>query len=131
MRCEKCGLETNRLCISMFNRDGSDSDYLPLIEAVDAPADEEGGCDVVIIETTRNWTGYELSAEEMMEDIRCPRCGEFPFKHKEVQVYEVVRIVCFKDETVRNDNTKLAKSIADQADLALWDMPPLGGFHDV
>ena len=101
MICEKCGHETDRLRIGVFNRDGSDSDIFPLIEEVDALTDEEsneaGGCDVVIIETTQNWTGYEMSEEEMMEDIRCPHCGQFPFKHKEVQVYDVVRIVCFKE----------------------------------
>lgn len=98
MKCEKCGHETDRLRIGVFNRDGSDSDLFPFIEEIDAPADEEGGCDVVIIETTQNWTGYGLSEEEMMEDIRCPHCGEFPFKHREVRVYDIVRIVCFKED---------------------------------
>ena len=98
MKCEKCGNETDRLRIGVFNRDGSDSDDLPYINEMDAPFDEEGGCSVVIIETNQNWTGYGMSEEEMMEDIRCPHCGQFPFKHKEVQVYDIVRIVCFKED---------------------------------
>lgn len=100
MKCEKCGKETDRLIISVFNRDGSDSDQFALIDLVDAPVDEEGGCDVAILETTQNWTGYGLSEEEMMEVIRCPHCGQFPFKHEEVQVYDVVRVVCFRTEDV-------------------------------
>lgn len=96
MKCEKCGHETDRLRIGVFNRDGSDSDWFPLIEEIDV-SPEEDGCNCVIIETNQNWTGYELSEEEMMEDIRCPHCGQFPFKHKEVQVYDIVRIVCFKE----------------------------------
>ncbi len=51
----------------------------------------------MVFETTQNWTGYELTEEEMIDGIRCPICGEFPFKHKEVQVYDVVRVVCFKE----------------------------------
>lgn len=97
MKCEKCGKETAHLLISVFNRDGSDSDKFAFVELVDCPADEDGD-NVAILETDQNWTGYELSEEEMMEDIRCPHCGKFPFKHKEVQVYEVVRIVCFRED---------------------------------
>lgn len=96
MKCEKCGHDTDRLRIGVFNRDGSDSDDFPYIQELDPPFDEDG-CSVVIIETNQNWTGYGLSEEEMMEDIRCPHCGEFPFRHKEVQVYDIVRIVCFKE----------------------------------
>lgn len=49
-------------------------------------------------ETTQNWTGYDLSEEEMLETITCPHCKQFPFKSKEIQVYDVVRVVCFKAE---------------------------------
>lgn len=27
----------------------------------------------------------------------CPFCGKFPFANNEVQIHEIVRIVCFKE----------------------------------
>ena len=81
MICEKCGNEIERVSIRKFMYDGSDIEVLPYIVA----EDEETGA--VLFETGANWCGYELEEEEMMEDIRCPLCGEFPFNHKEVQVH--------------------------------------------
>lgn len=95
MKCEKCGKEIDKVKISVFSYDGSDSDCLIYID--------EGKYENVIFETSPHWCGYELSEEEMMEDIRCPHCNEFPFKHKEVQVYDVVRVVCFKSEVAGNE----------------------------
>ena len=70
--------------------DGSDTDIeQPIIECEHNAA---------YIETTQNWTGYDLSEEEMLETITCPHCKQFPFKSKEIQVYDVVRVVCFKTE---------------------------------
>lgn len=90
MKCEKCGMELKSLMISVFNHEGIDyPQELPFMEA------EE---DAVVMETTQNWTGYGLSEEEQMDDIHCPVCGMFPFNHRAVQVYDVVRIVCFKTE---------------------------------
>lgn len=91
MKCEKCGTEIDKLSILMFDYDGSDYKWNTDIVGED---DETGA---VWFETDCNWTGYELSEEEMMEDIKCPNCGDFPFNHKEVQVYDIVRVVCFKD----------------------------------
>lgn len=88
MKCEKCGKEIQQVRINVFRYDGSDVDIL-----VDICEEE---CNAVIFETTENWTDYELTEEEQMDGIRCPICGEFPFNHKEVQVYDVVRVVCFK-----------------------------------
>lgn len=90
MKCEKCGKEIDRVSISKFMWDGSDNEDIVYIDE-----DEYGS---VMFETDSNWCGYELSEEEMMEGIRCIHCDEFPFKHKEVQVYDVVRVVCFKEE---------------------------------
>ena len=39
-----------------------------------------------------------LTEEEQIEDIRCPYCKKFPFKDKEIQVHELIHIVCFDDE---------------------------------
>lgn len=89
MVCEKCGKEIHQLEVLRFNHDGSDS-YNP---AWGFEAEE----DAVYMDLDSNWTGYELSEEEMRETIRCPHCKQFPFKNNEIQVYEIVRVVCFKD----------------------------------
>lgn len=91
MKCEKCGTEINKLSTTMFDYEGADYN----LDTDIVGEDIETGA--VWFETDCNWTGYELSEEEMMEDIKCPNCGEFPFNHKEVQVYDVVRVVCFKN----------------------------------
>ena len=88
MKCEKCGKEIGCLLVDTFLRDGSDTD-------IEQPIDE---CvnDASYIETTQNWTGYDLSEEQMLETITCPHCKQFPFKSTEIQVYDVVQVVCFK-----------------------------------
>ena len=53
MKCEKCGQEINALLVDVFRRDGSDDfDEHPVCECEENSA---------YIETTPNWTGYELS----------------------------------------------------------------------
>lgn len=89
MICEKCGKQIDNLLIDTFLRDGSDIDESPYIEENKT---------AVWFETTQNWTGYELTEEEQREHILCPYCKKFPFKHREVQVFNVVRVVCFKTE---------------------------------
>ena len=88
MKCEKCGKLIDNVIINRFTREGNDIDVsVPIIEY-------DNGA--VGIETDSNWCGYDLSEEEKMECISCPCCGEFPFEHKEVQEYEILRLVCFK-----------------------------------
>ena len=88
MKCEKCGLTTDHVLINIFQYDGSDRhEKIPIWETEEA---------AVAIETDYNWTGYDLTEEEQMKTILCPHCQQFPFEHKEVQVYDIVRIVCFK-----------------------------------
>lgn len=90
MKCEKCGKETDSVLIGMFNRDGSDSDIkVPVLNADESAA---------IMDVTQNWTGYELDEDEQRDTIKCPHCNQFPFKNEEIQVYDIVRIVCFKKE---------------------------------
>ena len=89
MICEKCGKQIDNLLIDTFLSDGSDTDMLHEIEENET---------VVWFETSQNWTGYELTEEEQREKISCPYCKQFPFKHGEVQVIDVVRVVCFKTE---------------------------------
>lgn len=91
MRCESCGKEINFLSVDVFNYDGSDSfQEYPFVE------DEETGA--VSFDTSSDWTGYALSEEEMMDTIECPHCHTFPFESDEIQVYEIVRVVCFKND---------------------------------
>lgn len=88
IRCKKCGKIIGSVNVGRFNYDGSDSDIKYSLNEVEE--------DAVYFETDANWTGYELSEEEMSETIYCPHCDEFPFNDKEVQVYNIVRVVCFK-----------------------------------
>ena len=96
MKCEKCGNEISRFMLNIFDRDGSDYDYPHSVEECKENA--------VVIETTPDWCGYELSEEEQMECISCPHCGKFPFKHKEGQVYTFVRVVCFNSDKGEQNN---------------------------
>ena len=91
MKCEKCGKDITHITTSRFSYDGSDYDDTIGIE-------EDEHYNAVIMETDKNWTGYELSEEEMRERIECPYCKQFPFGSEEIQVYDVVRIVCFKTD---------------------------------
>lgn len=89
MKCEKCGQEISNLLVDVFRYDGSDAfDEHPVFECEENAA---------YIETTPNWTGYEQSEEEMLDTVVCPHCKKFPFKNTEMQIYDVVRVVCFKE----------------------------------
>lgn len=97
MKCEKCGREIDSLLVDVFRFDGSDAfDEHPVFECEENAA---------YIETSRNWTGYELSEEEMRDTIVCPHCKQFPFQSKEIQVYDVVRVVCFKEKEAVDGET--------------------------
>lgn len=90
MKCEKCGQEITSIEVNFFNDfNGSDS--------FRKASFKEEKVDAVVLEIDKNWTGYELDEEEMTSTIRCPHCKQFPFKNKEVQVYEIVRAVMFKE----------------------------------
>ena len=88
MKCEKCGKTIEKVLVNTFLRNGSDFYYPYIIKMCDECA--------AYFDTDNNWTGYELTENEQMETIKCPHCGEFPFNHKEVQVHEIVRVVCFR-----------------------------------
>lgn len=90
MKCEVCGAAIDSLLISTFNRDGSDGLCQCPIQEYETNA--------VAVDASAYWTGEDLDESEQMETIHCPRCGHFPFKHKEVQTYHFVRIVCFKED---------------------------------
>ena len=85
--CERCGKTIDHINTSVFHYDGTDSEYqIPII------FDERSGC--VVFETTRNWTGYELTDEERKDRIRCPHCGEYPFDSSvEIEFHEPVEVL--------------------------------------
>lgn len=90
VKCEKCGKEMPYLLVEMFNRDGSDFFLRYSYNRI-------GGCVSIVADS--NWTGYELSEEEMLETIVCPHCGKHPFQSKEIHVYDEVEIVMFPKES--------------------------------
>lgn len=90
MICEKCKSNLTKLQVNIFNYEGIDYwNEVPITEI-----DNE---DAVVITTDKNWTGYELSEEEMRDSIRCPYCHKWPVKNKEIQIYEPVEVLFFKE----------------------------------
>lgn len=89
MICEKCGKEITYVNMLRFNYDGSD-------DWIRYTINEGENVDAVYMDADHNWVGTDLSEEEQMDCIICPHCEQFPFEHKEVQAYEIVRVVCFK-----------------------------------
>ena len=98
MICEKCGKEMQSIHVNMFDCSGADS-----LWKYDFQECEE---DAVVIDTNPAWVGCGLSDEEQLETIKCPHCHQFPFKNTEIQVYDVVRIVCFKSPPSKEDNVQ-------------------------
>lgn len=94
MRCEKCGAFLDGLELNMFESNGSDNWYNAPVEMADE--------DAAVVDTEQNWTGYELTEKEMPDCIRCPSCKKYPFENREIQVYNIVRLVMFR----RSDNGK-------------------------
>lgn len=90
--CEKCGKEIDHINISVFNYDGSDSDY-----SIPITYNKENGC--VSFSTSQKWTGYDLTDKEQKEGIRCPYCGKFPFDDSiEIEFYEPVEVMMWTSE---------------------------------
>lgn len=89
MKCEKCGSDIAYVNMLRFNYEGDDC-------WIQYAINEEEQTEAVYMDADCNWTGCGLSEEEQMDSIVCPCCEQFPFKHKEVQTYEIVRVVCFK-----------------------------------
>lgn len=89
VKCEKCGKEMSYVLVNKFNYSGSDFFLKYSYNRI-------GDC--ISIVADRNWTGYELSEEEMLETIVCPHCGKYPFQSKEIHVCDEVEIVMFPKE---------------------------------
>jgi DNA-directed RNA polymerase subunit RPC12/RpoP len=86
--CEKCWKKIDHIITSVFNYDGSESEY-----SFPITYNKDRGCIQFSI-TTQKWTGFELSGTEQKESIRCPFCGEFPFNaNEEIELYEPEEVV--------------------------------------
>lgn len=99
MICKNCHRKINHIAASVFDRDGSD--YMQLFPLFEVPSDEHYYAGY--FETDANWTGYDLSEQEMNETIHCPVCGKNPFPDQEVQVCDIVRVVKFVDIDVEGE----------------------------
>lgn len=97
MKCSKCNNKINSVLLNRFSHEGDDYWHCSPIEEADE--------DAILMETDYNWCGYGLTEEEYHNCIKCPICGDFPFKDTEVQLYEVIRLVCFKEETDNANQT--------------------------
>lgn len=86
VNCKHCGKVLDNIDINMFNYDGSDSFYKEEFFASD---------DQIIIQTNKNWTGYDLTEKEMKDTIECPHCHHYPFdKSKSIEIQDVVIVTC-------------------------------------
>ena len=95
MKCEKCGRLLTHLDVNFFDHEGADYEQQLSFNEYDT--------DAVEVEVTQNWTGYDLSEEEMAETIYCPHCRQFPFKNPEIQTFDITRVVMFKQSPARED----------------------------
>lgn len=128
MKCSKCGNHIQAVEIGKFMRDGSDIRSM-------ADLSEYAGC--VMFDTDPNWTGYELTEDEMREDIRCPICGKYPFSSEEIQVHDLVMVYLYNkpgdataepiepslvdlNELERNLESKTYTIIGDQKYISEW-----------
>ena len=93
VKCEKCGNELTYIQVNRFERDGSDSWQPENIET------HKNGV-YIDLHYPQTWTGYEFDADsdDARQSIRCPYCHEFPFNDKEIQEYQIVRVVMFTEK---------------------------------
>lgn len=88
--CKHCDRPIEHIITNFFDRDGSDYDIDYVFH------EPEKG--VAEIQLPTYWCGYELSEDEMMESIRCPHCGKFPFSESAgINIETIVHVVCFEE----------------------------------
>lgn len=93
MKCESCGEEIRVLKAEMLEFQGM-YDFHGIEIYVPFPVQE---CeDGVYIDVTKDFTGYNNT--DVYKYIRCPKCGKFPFKNREIEVRDVVRLVMFAEK---------------------------------
>lgn len=94
MKCERCKKDINYIITGRFDITGKD--YTEKLDLTEYEVDAVG------FDTDRNWVGYDLTEKEQRETIECPHCHKYPFKNKEIQVYEIVRVIGFKEKEGEN-----------------------------
>lgn len=89
MKCSKCGKEIQSVNMNMFNQDGSDEYIKHSLNECEQ--------DAVVIETSKDFTGYELDEKDIFDCIECPHCRKYPFDEKiGIEMKEVLVVICFK-----------------------------------
>ena len=97
IKCEQCKKQIDYVITNRFNYDGSDSDIKVFLH-------EYPESSAIYLETDSYWCGFGLDKKDQIEYIKCPHCKKFPFKLKEVQVEELIRVVMFKTEEVMGND---------------------------
>lgn len=88
--CKHCDKPIEHIITNLFDREGADYDYNFQM------AEPQEGVAELMLPTC--WCGYGLSEAEMMESIRCPHCGKFPFSESVgINIETVVHVVCFEE----------------------------------
>lgn len=90
LKCGHCHKRIDKIVTSCFEIDGSDNEYKFRVY----PNDMYEETPNVQMYFPLTWTAAELSEHEMIEGIRCPHCGEFPFDAAEGLQAELC-ITCF------------------------------------
>ena len=105
IRCNQCGetLTFSGVEVLMFKYDGSDKWCLEHLHEYDNEA--------VSLDLERSWTGYEFDDddEDKRDSIRCPRCHKYPFRCKELQTYDFVKVVMFDEKPHKIEQTERSK----------------------
>lgn len=86
--CQICNSEIDYIITRKFDTMGNDYSLKKELEEYEV--------DAVGFDIDQNWCGYDLTEEEQRELIECPYCNNYPFKNKEIQIYEIVRVIGFK-----------------------------------
>ena len=76
VRCCHCGETIDSVMLDCFDHDGNDSDVRHEFSLMGYNPSDEPFVEVL---TTAAWTGEDLSDEERIEAITCPKCGKHPF----------------------------------------------------
>ena len=87
IKCERCGKTIDRVVTWMFNYGDDYEKEVPIEEHENA----------VTFDVDANWCGYDLLEWGQRERIKCPYCLKFPFKCDEIQNYDFVRVIMFKE----------------------------------
>ena len=95
VKCHNCHAEIDGAYLDCFKHNGDDA---PVFHNFSLVARNDAREPFVEIQTTLNWCGSDLSDEERMECVRCPKCGKFPFAYGSINVRDELSLVMFPSE---------------------------------